>query len=151
MARGSIIKRGDSYAIKYRDITGRQIWRTVGTNKRLAERALNEALNDINQGNFREPERIGFSKFAEKWLQDYAELKLKPTTVREYRGSINKYLIPYFNDIPLVGITPQFCQSLVTRQLRLPWTAMGTFSRTSAPGSRSVTKPNFSGALVTIW
>jgi len=61
MARGSIIKRagklGISYCIRYRDLDGRQIWQTIGPNKRQAEQALVRVMAAIHQAKNRSTPR----------------------------------------------------------------------------------------------
>ena len=81
--RGSVVKRGDSYAVVIeldRDpITGkrRQKWHSGYKNKKAAERALTELLAAKDKGVYVPKSRQTISEYVEEWLA-----AIKPT-VRE--------------------------------------------------------------------
>ena len=76
MARGSIVKRGNTYRIVYR-VGGKQKWEPGGTRKKDAERLLAKRMAALADGTLRELRRIRFSDFADIWLEDYARISVK--------------------------------------------------------------------------
>ena len=119
MARGTIVKRkSGSYAIVYR-VYGKQKWKTIGPSKKMAERALTDTMSKIDRGEYRELKEITFGQFADKWLEDYVEIKCRPTTYSDYRTGINKHLKPYFGkNIPLTAISPDLVQGFVSMKVK---------------------------------
>ena len=98
----TIEKRGQSYRISVSDgydMNGHQIRHTMTwtppigmTAKQIAKEVNRQAvlfeeqveLGQILDGNIR------FCDFCEQWLRDYAEVQLRPTTIRSYRQIINR-------------------------------------------------------------
>ncbi|MGE0823294.1 MAG: tyrosine-type recombinase/integrase [Candidatus Binatia bacterium] len=115
MARGSIVKRGNTYSIVY-PIGKKQKWEKIGSNKREAEKALAARLADLNTAPYRELKKITFNDFASKWLTDYAEGKVKPGTLDHYQRVFRVHLIPYFGEAPLQQITPEMVQGYISQK-----------------------------------
>jgi hypothetical protein len=113
MARGSVIKRGDTYSIVYR-IGGKQKWEVIGPTKREADKALTEKLAELNKAPYRELKKIAFRDFAHKWLVDYAEGKVKPGTLDHYQRVVKVHLVPYFGEVPLRQISPELVQGYIS-------------------------------------
>src|ERR1017187_2061725 len=72
--KGTVVRKGASYFIKYRGPDGKQKMQgsAPGHGFRTeaeAKERLHEVLNDINKGNYLEPKRITFAFFAEQWIQ----------------------------------------------------------------------------------
>jgi len=135
MARGSIVKRCPVckwknlvkrsseckhkeavYVITYR-IGKKQKWETVGHNKKEAERRLSEIISQINNGNYFKPTDILFKDFAFKWLEQYAKISVKPSTLRTYSMTVRYHLIPAFGDLPLQFITAERMQEFMAKSL----------------------------------
>ena len=105
MARGSIYKRckicrkqGNCgftncnhkeavYIITYR-FGRKQKWETVGPNRKDAGRHLADIMAQIGNGAYFKPKEIVFEDFAKKWLEDYAAMRVKPSSFRNYRDAI---------------------------------------------------------------
>jgi len=104
MARGCIVKRGKSYAIKYR-VDGKQKWKTIGPSKKEAERALVELMRRIHRAEYQEAEEIAFKDFAQKWLEDHAKPRVRIATFEGYRDMLKLHLVPYFGDQKLQKIS----------------------------------------------
>ncbi|KKM06908.1 hypothetical protein LCGC14_1739300 [marine sediment metagenome] len=101
MARGAVVKRkSGNYAIVFW-VDGKQKWKTLGPNKKEAEKALNEAMSRVHDGCYSEDKEIGFSEFAEKWLFDYKKSRVKPATFRFYSDIFRIHANPYFKDMSL--------------------------------------------------
>ena len=109
MASGSIIeyvgRRGTVYRIKFKDAASRQVMRTIGPDRRAAEQALRHALTDIERDGYREPDKLAFREFADRWLDEHLPARdLKPTTVQNYKISVERHLSPFFGDYTLAEL-----------------------------------------------
>ena len=116
------------YSIVYW-IGKRQKWEAVGRTKKDAERRLAEVLHQLHTGTYRRATTITFAEFAEKWLRDYAEAYVKPSTLRRYRSLIACYLTPAFGKLPLTGIAPEHVQQFMAEVLRQQRCAPATVNR----------------------
>ena len=116
--RGTIIKRGDSYRIKISlgkdSATGKYIshYETVSSNKKDAERRLNQLINDLGKGLYIRPSKTNLREYLESWLSDYCMPNLSPRTYELYSYVCNNHIIPNLGDIPLVELKPQHLQRL---------------------------------------
>jgi len=120
---GSIHKKGKVYYVVFRVIdseTGgqKQKWIPAGDSKRAAERQLNDLMGDVHKGIYRELQKATFSQFAELWLDSYAKMKTKPSTLRGYKDIINNHLIPVMGDYQLTEITTDKLQRYVAMRLK---------------------------------
>lgn len=122
--QGHIRKRGkNSWAVVVdsgRDpITGerRQVWRTVRGRKRDAEALLVELIHQRDTGIDVRPERMTVGQFLERWLRDYAEANLAPSTLRRYRQLIYLHLLPALGSIPLTQLRPLHIQACYAQML----------------------------------
>jgi len=120
---GSIQKKGKTYYIVFRLLdsgTGKrnQKWIPAGNSKKEADKKLTEMVGEVHNGTYREIKKIIFADFARLWLSSYAEMKLKPSTLRSYRDIINNHLIPVMGDYQLTEITTDKLQRYVAMRLR---------------------------------
>lgn len=92
--------------------------RTQGgfTSKRQAERVLAERVYKIHRGEYQEIKPIGFSKFADKWLSDHAEPRVKPSTFEGYKNMVDVHLKPYFESRKLTSISPHDVEAYLTQK-----------------------------------
>lgn len=128
MARGSIVKRpSGNYAIIYY-VDGEQKWKTIGPRKKDAEKALSDIITRINTGQYQELKEIRFSEFTEKWLKDYAEPRVKASTLRFYSDIVALHLKPRFGKYKLISITPHLIEEYLSdkhKESRLSSTSIG--------------------------
>lgn len=123
--RGSIDKRFRKiggkkvpvYHIRYR-VGGKQCSKSIGPNKKEAERVLSEIVAQINNGTYYQPPKTTFKEFSEKWLQDYAITTIKESTFRAYRSVIQKSINPVLGHYPIVNITPSMIQNYFAGVIR---------------------------------
>jgi integrase len=114
--------RGDVYYLKYRLADGRQVQKLLGPawtersrpaaghfTRRMADEALQELLTDARRGTGDVGSRAGatFADAAAEFLR-YVEhdREREPSTVSDYKGVIDGYLLPRFGQRDLASITP---------------------------------------------
>jgi integrase len=126
MPRGASVvryqgKRGPVWRIKYRDAAGRQIQETLGPQppwtERNAQRELGKRLAAVEEG-FRKPDRVTFTDFADRFVQDYLPGRnLKPTTAENYHYILRGHLLPFFGDRILAEL--EACPELIDSYIAL--------------------------------
>jgi integrase len=116
-------KRGPCWYAKYRLPDGRQVQKKLGPawtergrppagyfTKRVAEAWLREVLEDARRGTLPGMLRTGatFADAAAEYLR-YIEVDRgrKPSTVRGYRSTIAKHLLPAFGSMSVEEVTPE--------------------------------------------
>ena len=109
MARGSILKRKNAngtttFSIKYRTGDGTQVKKAVGSSRREAERALNDALTRVDRGEVRTASRETFEQAAARWLARKRPV-LEESTYRDYEAHLRLRLVPAFGPRKLRHIT----------------------------------------------
>ena len=135
MARGCIVKRckicrreGRNqfefcnhpervYGIFYR-VGKKPIFKTIGPNKKDAERELEEIMRQVNQGTYCELKEISFEEFAQKWINDYASVNVKPSTLRNYRDAIRCHFNPAFGKMPLTKIHETDIRAFIAKTIK---------------------------------
>jgi integrase len=88
MARGSLRKRGPIYYAYWRDGSGGQHAKAIGPRKKEAEAFLDTVQAEVHAGTYRELKQAAFSDFAQLWLDTYAVLNVKASTLATYRSRI---------------------------------------------------------------
>lgn len=123
MARGAVITRvwkdgkTRSYAIKFRDASGRQVLETIGPSKKEAERVLAERMQAVNRGTYKQLQEASFAEFAARWLIDYASPRVKPSTYESYERAVRCHLAPAFETYPLRAITSGAIEDWIGKEL----------------------------------
>lgn len=112
-----VYKRGNRYAVVYRDAGGTQhkeAARTYDDARRL--KAKREA--EVSTGEFSSLQRITLHDYATSWVETYAGTRadgISDRTRDDYRRDLNAYALAYFSPRrPLVSITTHDVQKLVT-------------------------------------
>lgn len=111
---GSVItvarKSGAVYYLKARDRTGRQVKRRLGPvadwTPKQARDELRDWLTDLGRQPDGPRESVTFAHAVAAWLH-YIEhdRKRRPSTVRDYRSTVNVHLLPAFGDRAVHAIT----------------------------------------------
>ncbi len=96
----------------------RKKWLRRCATKREAERFLTQEVSKFQTNGWYATAAVLFSDFAERWLRECVEGKLKPSTAHGYRSSLRAHLLPAFGPYRLDRITPEVVQSFVTDRLR---------------------------------
>lgn len=100
MAQGSVIKRGNTYSIKYR-ADGRQRLKAIGPNKKEAERALRDVMSQIDRSEYSD-KVIGLSELVDQWLASI-QAQVKPSTL-EFYTNVGRHLKEHFRDVSVKRI-----------------------------------------------
>ena len=97
-------------------VTGRRRTRKVSIRgrKKDAERALIEVLSLRDHGVDVEPQRITVAEYLERWLRDYAEPNVAPSTLKRYRG-ICSVLAETLGELRLQALRPAHIQAMYAR------------------------------------
>src|SRR5581483_5419497 len=101
-------------------VTGkkRQKWHTFRGNKKAAQAELNRLVNELNTGMYIEPGKLTVKDYLEKWLTDYAKLRVGPKTYERYAAIVKHHLVPDLGALPLTKLTPLHVQGHYTRLLQ---------------------------------
>jgi integrase len=95
-----------------------QRWETLGTKedyptRKLALRALEERLANINNLAYRPRPVATFSEFADKW-QRLVLPNLKPSSQPPIRSQLRKHLLPAFGTVAMKDLSSELVQSFAT-------------------------------------
>ncbi len=122
--KGHIRQRGKgSWAIVLdlgRDANGkrRQKWHKVRGTKKDAQTELVRLLNAIHTGAYIEPSRITLTEYLDRWLQDYAAIKVSAKTFERYTEIIRLHLAPALGPYSLAKLQPLHIQSYYSEALQ---------------------------------
>jgi integrase len=101
---GSIIKRGNSYTIIFRQPDGKQVWKSGYRTKDEARGELNDILKAIRSNKYVEERRdLLFTDFTKSWMES-AKTFLKPQTWASYESALRCWITPEFGDKVLCDI-----------------------------------------------
>lgn len=121
--RGSIVKRGPRSfaAVVYlgRDLaTGKERHKWVSfKTRREAEVHLAHLVGQVTSGYVVSSVKLRLAEYLERWLKDYAEGSLAPTTLESYRATVRRHLAPALGHVPISRLAPQTIQGYLTRKL----------------------------------
>lgn len=119
-----IRKRGDSWQIcieSGRDpITGKRkrTYETVDGTKKEAKKRMHELAHKIETGQYIEPSELTLKEFLLKWLEDYCESNLAPSTFESYEMIIKTHLIPVLGNIKVENLEPMHVKRYQTHKLK---------------------------------
>lgn len=114
------------YQVRFKDEHGNWRSKSAGRYKRDAEKMLRRCEDDVANGTFGHDD-ITFSEFAQRWLDEVASVKVKPSTLSRYTSDVRVHLIPRFGSMRIKKIKPEAIQSFVKDMLdsgRKPRTAI---------------------------
>ncbi len=115
--QGCIIKRGRSWAIKYRGPDGKQKWETVGPRKKVAAALLVKRLESINSGRYVELRPIRFQEYTQKWLEAVRP-HIKPRTWASYRSVVESHLEPHFGFMEILSISRPMVKTFIAAKCK---------------------------------
>ncbi len=92
-----------------------QKWITFRGTKRKAEDELAKRLNEVNTGDFVDPDKATVGEFFEQWLSVVAEQKVGQKTLDRYKGIVKHHIGPAFGRLPLQRLTALHIESHYSR------------------------------------
>lgn len=119
---GSIRKRADGRwegvcCIGYDSETGKLIRKSVyGKTQKEVRLLLAKLTADVDAGDYKEPEKISFSRWLDIWIDEYT-INLKPSTKAAYLQHIRVHIKPYVGDVLIAQITTANIQHLYSTLL----------------------------------
>ncbi len=120
--RGSIIKRGNSWTIRYDIPPGidgkrRQARESLGNvTKRDAERILAERISEVSRGQYTNPTTMKLADYLEMWL-DHAAQSLRDSTVKSYRSTLRNHVSHDIGHLKMNQLRPAHIQELYRQKL----------------------------------
>ena len=110
MSAGHIRQRANGkWQALYRDPNGRQRSQTF-TRRRDAERFLAQTLVAKDKGEWRDPQegKKTVASVAEQWFDEKEHIeRLKPGTLRGYRGTLQRHVLPTFGETQVAKLLPK--------------------------------------------
>jgi integrase len=101
------------------DHHGRRKAKKIGSREaaETAKTELEEALGKRSLGIRTKAETITFRKYAEQWMKGHVAKNLKPATVRDYRDTLDRFILPEFGAVPIDQIRREEIKALCFRIL----------------------------------
>jgi integrase len=116
--KGSVVRKGNSYFIKFRGLDRKQ--KMQGSkpgqgfkNREEAQARLHEVLSEINKGDYVELRTIAFPAFAEQWIAD--RNSIRGSTASAYGSIIRQNLVPHLGTLRVHEIRYNDVQRLVSK------------------------------------
>jgi integrase len=121
-----IRKRGGKWYV-FVNHHGRRKAKCVGTSRELAEQVRRQVeaklmLGDLNF--LAEPSELTFEQYAQRWLKQYGEVELKPSTLDCYAQFLRLYVLPRFGQVRVTAIERSQVKDFLAE-----WAAKGQLSR----------------------
>ena len=132
---GSIRKRKDGrwegrYTAGHDPETGKAIYKNVlGRSQAEVKEKLRQAIGETQALDVTKAGKYTVGEWMEVWFQDYAKIKVRPSSHQTYQGYIHNHIRPNIGDIPLEKLTSLDLQKFYKRLL-----AQGRVDRVEAKG-----------------
>ena len=104
---GSIRKRKDGrwegrYTAGHDPETGKLIYKNVlGRTQAEVKEKLKAAIKETQSLDLTKAGKYTMGEWMEVWFEDYAKIKVRPSSHQTYRGYIDNHINPNIGDIPL--------------------------------------------------
>ena len=115
---GSIRKRSDGrwegrYTAGYHPDTGKRIIKNVlGKTQAECKAKLKQAIADAEKLDAAKAGTYTVGQWLEVWFNDYAMLKVRPSSHQTYRGYLDHHIKPHIGDVPLARLSSLDLQRL---------------------------------------
>jgi integrase len=122
--KGSIRPQGKrSWEIRVylgRGSDGRRLYRshTVTGTKRQAQHELNDLLGKLQRGEYVAPSRMAVAEYLDRWLRDYAAVKVAAKTLERYAEIVHVHLAPALGHHLLPKLQPLHIQAYYSDALQ---------------------------------
>ena len=116
MTRGSVTRLGrNKWRLRYdapwstrADRSQRS--RTFAGTKKAAQAELARIIHEIARGSYKETAPMSMEEYIEIWMEEYANVRVRKRTLREYRTIVNNHIKPAFSSIMLDELTSRHIQ-----------------------------------------
>ena len=132
---GSIRKRKDGrwegrYTAGHDPETGKAIYKNVlGRSQAEVKEKLKQAIGEAQALDITKAGKYTVGEWMEVWFQDYAKIKVRPSSHQTYQGYIHNHIRPNIGDIPLEKLTSLDLQKFYKKLL-----SQGRVDRLEAKG-----------------
>ena len=132
---GSIRKRKDGrwegrYTAGHDPETGKAIYKNVlGRSQAEVKEKLKQAIEETQALDVTKAGKYTVGEWMEVWFQDYAKIKVRPSSHQTYQGHIHNHIRPNIGEIPLEKLTSLDLQKFYKKLL-----AQGRVDRLEAKG-----------------
>jgi integrase len=82
-----------------------------------AERALRQAMTDVDRGFVFDGGTLTLEDYLTRWLKDSVENTVRRSTFAQYKSVVNRHIIPALGRLKLKSITPAHARSLYREKL----------------------------------
>ncbi|SKT46766.1 tyrosine-type recombinase/integrase [Mycobacteroides abscessus] len=92
----------------------RQI-RRASKDETVAKRKLRDLLVDVANGKINTPKEDQYTvaEWLKKWIEDIRKGDVKPKTERDYRSTINNYIVPFIGSVKLEKLTTDHVRKMI--------------------------------------
>ncbi|MBE0467472.1 MAG: site-specific integrase [Candidatus Desulforudis sp.] len=113
---GSIYQRSDGRWAGAVSIGGRKRKAFYGRTQEEVREKILKARHDLSQGLPMNDDRLTFSRYLDKWLEDSVKPSVRPRTHESYSQYVRLYIRPALGSIKLTKLGPADIQSLLNQQ-----------------------------------
>ena len=120
---GNLRKRKDGrwegrYTAGHDPETGKAIYRNVlGRTQAEARAKLKQAIEEAKQSGPNQPHQSTVGEWMDIWFENYAKVKVRPSSHQTYRGYIDNHIKPNIGKVPLEKLTPLELQKFYKKLL----------------------------------
>ena len=120
---GNVRKRADGrwegrYTAGYDPITGKQIFKNVlAKTQAEAKEKLKRAIENGGKLDFTKIGKYTVGQWLDVWYENYAQIKMRPSSYLTYGGYIKNHIKPYIGDIPIEKLTSLELQKMYKKLL----------------------------------
>lgn len=120
---GNVRKRADGrwegrYTAGYDPITGKQIFKNVlAKTQAEAKEKLKRAIENSGKLDFTKIGKYTVGQWLDVWYENYAQIKMRPSSYLTYGDYIKNHIKPYIGDIPIEKLTSLELQKLYKKLL----------------------------------
>jgi integrase len=112
-------KTGKRWQVVFQDPrTGKKRWKAAGSRRKDAEALKRRIDGEIAAGTFEKYTDISFNDFADKWLSDYAAIRLKASSRIDCEQVTRNHLKPFFGKYLLKNIAPGMVQNYISTKIK---------------------------------
>lgn len=99
--------------------TGKRITKYVyGSTQRETQKKMNELMNRLEKGTYREPSRITVAEWCDEYIETFARDTLKPLTVTKYEATIRNHIKPAIGALKLKDVAGMDIQKMINAKTR---------------------------------